>query len=78
MHSSLDDDLDSKPSAKKEEADSVISKKPPPKGIKVEDGTRPTTEIKGLDMKRREYCALSKQISQSFFVGFWQLELTSL
>lgn len=47
--------------------------------IKVEDGTRPTTEIKGLDMKRREYCALSKQISQSVFVGFWHvLELTSL
>ena len=37
----LDDNLDSKPSAKKEEANSVISKKPPPKGIKVEDGTRP-------------------------------------
>ena len=32
--------------------------------IKVEDGTRTTTEIKGLDMKRREYCALSKQVSQ--------------
>ena len=32
--------------------------------IKVEDGTRTTTEIKGLDMKRREYCALSKRVSQ--------------
>jgi DNA polymerase alpha subunit A len=32
--------------------------------IKVEDGTRTTTEIKGLDMKRREYCALSKNVSQ--------------
>lgn len=32
--------------------------------IKVEDGTRTTTEIKGLDMKRREYCALSKAVSQ--------------
>ena len=32
--------------------------------IKVEDGTRTTTEIKGLDMKRREYCTLSKQVSQ--------------
>lgn len=32
--------------------------------IKVEDGTRTTTEVKGLDMKRREYCALSKAVSQ--------------
>ena len=48
--------------------------------IKVEDGTRTTTEIKGLDMKRREYCALSKQVSQyGFFVGFRHvLELKSL
>lgn len=32
--------------------------------IKVEDGGRTTTEVKGLDMKRREYCALSKNVSQ--------------
>ncbi|KIM44768.1 hypothetical protein M413DRAFT_442728 [Hebeloma cylindrosporum] len=32
--------------------------------IKVDDGTRTSIEIKGLDMKRREYCALSKQVSQ--------------
>ncbi|VDC06072.1 unnamed protein product [Peniophora sp. CBMAI 1063] len=33
--------------------------------IKVEDGGRSTTtEVKGLDMKRREYCALSKAVSQ--------------
>jgi DNA polymerase alpha subunit A len=33
--------------------------------IKVEDGgTRTSTEVKGLDMKRREYCALSKAVSQ--------------
>ncbi|RDB16000.1 DNA polymerase alpha catalytic subunit [Hypsizygus marmoreus] len=32
--------------------------------IKVEDGMRTSTEIKGLDMKRREYCALSKNVSQ--------------
>ena len=32
--------------------------------IKVEDGTRTSTEIKGLDMKRREYSALSKNVSQ--------------
>ena len=38
--------------------------------IKVEDGTRTTTEVKGLDMKRREYCALSKRVSQCVFVIF--------
>jgi DNA polymerase alpha subunit A len=32
--------------------------------IKVEDSTRSTVEVKGLDMKRREYCALSKNVSQ--------------
>ncbi|KAF9006961.1 hypothetical protein BDQ17DRAFT_1351161 [Cyathus striatus] len=32
--------------------------------IKVEDGGRTVTEVKGLDMKRREYCALSKNVSQ--------------
>ncbi|KAF5332256.1 hypothetical protein D9611_008203 [Ephemerocybe angulata] len=32
--------------------------------IKVEDGTRTSTEVKGLDMKRREYCVLSKNVSQ--------------
>ncbi|KAF8552703.1 hypothetical protein OG21DRAFT_1511107 [Imleria badia] len=32
--------------------------------IKIEDGSRTSTEIKGLDMKRREYCALSKNVSQ--------------
>ncbi|KAJ7230554.1 DNA polymerase family B-domain-containing protein [Mycena pura] len=32
--------------------------------LKVEDGTRTSTEIKGLDMKRREYSALSKDVSQ--------------
>jgi DNA polymerase alpha subunit A len=31
--------------------------------VKVEDGTRTSVEIKSLDMKRREYCALSKNIS---------------
>jgi len=29
--------------------------------IKVEDGTRTSTEIKGLDMKRREYCAFGNR-----------------
>lgn len=32
--------------------------------VKVEDGTKTSIEVKGLDMKRREYCALSKQASQ--------------
>lgn len=32
--------------------------------IKVDDGTRRSVEVKGLDMKRREYCALSKSVSQ--------------
>lgn len=32
--------------------------------IKVEEGGNTSTEIKGLDMKRREYCRLSKTISQ--------------
>jgi DNA polymerase alpha subunit A len=32
--------------------------------IKVEDGTRTSVEVKGLDMKRREYCNLSKNVSQ--------------
>lgn len=31
--------------------------------VKVEDNTRTSTEVKGLDMKRREYCALSKTVS---------------
>lgn len=35
--------------------------------IKVEDKTRTSTEVKGLDMKRREYCALSKSVSQCVF-----------
>lgn len=32
--------------------------------LKVEDASRSTIEVKGLDMKRREYCALSKAVSQ--------------
>ncbi|KAG7093423.1 hypothetical protein E1B28_007104 [Marasmius oreades] len=32
--------------------------------LKMEDGSRTSTEIKGLDMKRREYCDLSKNVSQ--------------
>ncbi|KAF9266691.1 DNA polymerase alpha catalytic subunit [Marasmius fiardii PR-910] len=36
--------------------------------LKMEDGARTSTEIKGLDMKRREYCDLSKNVSQ-FVLG---------
>src|SRR5882762_11233040 len=32
--------------------------------IKIESDSRTSTEVKGLDMKRREYCALSKSASQ--------------
>jgi DNA polymerase alpha subunit A len=32
--------------------------------LKIEDASRTSIEIKGLDMKRREYCALSKTASQ--------------
>ena len=38
--------------------------------LKVEDTTRTTIEVKGLDMKRREYCALSKAVSQYVFATF--------
>lgn len=32
--------------------------------IKIEGDTSTSTEVKGLDMKRREYCVLSKTSSQ--------------
>ncbi|KAF8920856.1 hypothetical protein CPB85DRAFT_1372860 [Mucidula mucida] len=32
--------------------------------IKFEEGTKTAIEVKGLDMKRREYCVLSKNVSQ--------------
>ena len=32
--------------------------------LKIEDATHTSVEVKGLDMKRREYCALSKRVSQ--------------
>ncbi|KAJ7634179.1 DNA polymerase family B-domain-containing protein [Mycena polygramma] len=32
--------------------------------LKMEDATRSSMEVKGLDMKRREYCSLSKNVSQ--------------
>ncbi|KAF8954173.1 hypothetical protein BDZ97DRAFT_1979363 [Flammula alnicola] len=36
--------------------------------IKVDDGTRTSTEIKGLDMKRREYCAFYRNKFHSTYV----------
>ena len=32
--------------------------------VKVDDKDHTSTEVKGLDMKRREYCQLSKTVSQ--------------
>lgn len=32
--------------------------------VKVENGAETSIEVKGLDMKRREYCTLSKNVSQ--------------
>ena len=32
--------------------------------LKMEDAERTSIEVKGLDMKRREYCGLSKRVSQ--------------
>ena len=32
--------------------------------IKMEEATKTSIEVKGLDMKRREYCVLSKNVSQ--------------
>lgn len=32
--------------------------------LKIEDANRTSVEVKGLDMKRREYCMLSKDTSQ--------------
>ena len=32
--------------------------------VKMEDESRTSVEVKGLDMKRREYCTLSKSVSQ--------------
>ena len=39
--------------------------------LKMEDATKTTMEIKGLDMKRREYCALSKSVSQYVALYFF-------
>lgn len=32
--------------------------------VKVEENGKTKIEVKGLDMKRREYCGLSKRVSQ--------------
>ena len=35
--------------------------------VKIEEGTRTSVEVKGLDMKRREFCGLSKTVSEYVF-----------
>ena len=35
--------------------------------IKMEEATKTSIEVKGLDMKRREYCVLSKNVSQCVY-----------
>ena len=39
--------------------------------VKMEDEKTTTIEVKGLDMKRREYCALSKNVSQYVVPSKW-------
>ena len=46
--------------------------------VKVEDGTRTSVEVKGLDMKRREYCALSKAVSQYVLEQILSGEMTEV
>lgn len=36
--------------------------------VEIGQGAKTSTEIKGLDMKRREYCSLSKTVSQWVFL----------
>lgn len=40
--------------------------------VKMEEEKKTSIEVKGLDMKRREYCVLSKNISQYVLVPFPQ------
>ncbi len=39
--------------------------------IKMEDHAKTSVEVKGLDMKRREYCTLSKNVSQCVIKSIW-------
>lgn len=43
--------------------------------MKIEGG-KPTMEVKGLDMKRREYCTLSKNASKSVLLPLEYPKLT--
>lgn len=38
--------------------------------VKMEEEKKTSIEVKGLDMKRREYCVLSKNVSQYVFSFF--------
>lgn len=40
--------------------------------VKMEEEKKTSIEVKGLDMKRREYCVLSKNVSQYVLVPFPQ------
>ena len=44
--------------------------------VKMEDENRTSVEVKGLDMKRREYCNLSKTVSQ--YVSIMIMVLSSI
>lgn len=46
--------------------------------IKVGSDGSSVTEVKGLDMKRREYCQLSKDVSQSVASSLFCLACTPL
>lgn len=39
--------------------------------MKVEEGDKTSMEVKGLDMKRREFCGLSKHVSE--YVPYFEL-----
>lgn len=46
--------------------------------VKMEEEKKTSIEVKGLDMKRREYCVLSKNVSQYVLVPFPQTGKTEV
>lgn len=42
--------------------------------VKMEEEKKTSIEVKGLDMKRREYCVLSKNVSQYVVVSSFRRE----
>lgn len=42
--------------------------------VKMEEEKKTSIEVKGLDMKRREYCVLSKNVSQYVAVSSFRRE----